>query len=82
MNDKIEQFLKIMECETRDGSSNIERALYHILKENQAILPPLNDRFHKTFRQVDVTDSPHVDMVIWHLLNESALFWTILERVQ
>ena len=79
---EIERFLKIMDEETRGGENNLERALYHILSQYKFELPPLDNNFHKTFRQVPVTGSSHVDSVIWHLLNESTLFWTILERVQ
>lgn len=57
-----------------------ERALYHMLKRWQHRLPELNYRFHKTFRQCDVTDSGDEDMVIWNLLGAAKTFWKLFEK--
>lgn len=35
--------------------------------------------FHKMFRQVDVTNEPGMDMVIWHLLHDAKLFWAVIK---
>lgn len=64
-------------------SYNVEAALYHVLSANLEHLPPLEDdyNFVKSFRTFDVTDSGHIDMVIWHLLNQSKLFWEIKKQL-
>lgn len=57
-----------------------DRALWHLLKKNSACLPDPDERFHKTFRQADVTGSGHEDMAIWHLLQCSPLFWDLFNK--
>jgi hypothetical protein len=59
---------------------DVELALYHMLKRWQHRLPALDGRFHKTFRQCDVTDSGDEDMVIWNLLSASKAFWKLFEK--
>lgn len=70
----------------RDGKSamrlpHVELALYHMLRHYQDDLPDLDDDsgFHKAFRQRDILPSGDLDMVVWHLLAQSDLFWQILE---
>lgn len=65
-------------------SAPAEQALYIILSRNkEAIEPLLATRdplwLHKAFRQVDVTNFPGEDMVIWHLLNVAPVFWETVE---
>jgi hypothetical protein len=36
------------------------------------------DWFHKAFRQVDICESPEMDMAIWQLLSVATLFWEML----
>ena len=64
------------------GYLPIDCALWHSLNLWKDDLPPLDDGFHKKFRQVNVTDSGHGDMIIWHLLDASELFWDLLEQVE
>ena len=52
-----------------------ERALFCLLKEYESQLPIIDERFHKAFRQTDVTNSGLVDLAIWHLLKNAPLFW-------
>lgn len=37
--------------------------------------------FQKTFRQMDVTKSGHVDMAIWHCIGASTDFWEVMADV-
>lgn len=59
-----------------------DRALFILLNKNRDKLPALDDYFHKAFRQIDVTDSGTTDMVIWHLLGGSELFWKCFDRAK
>jgi hypothetical protein len=85
----IEKLLKLFDEKTLTRrknaspiySSGVERALWHLLERWKEKLPPLNEDFHKTFRQTDVTDNEHIDMAIWHLLQESTWFWEIFDKV-
>lgn len=38
------------------------------------------DYFHKCFRQCDVLNSGRMDMVMWHALHLSELFWKLLRK--
>lgn len=60
----------------------VERALLHALKEFREALPPLDDYFHKAFRQVDVLDSGHLDMLMWNLLTAATIFWQTWEELE
>lgn len=60
----------------------VDCALCHALKKWKDNLPPLDDYFHKAFRQIDVTDCGHADMILWNLINASDLFWKALETVR
>lgn len=52
-------------------------ALRHLLKEGENRIEwPIDNQFHKNFRQIDVI-SGHIDMAIWHLLPHTNLFWEI-----
>lgn len=81
MDKQITLLLERMDEETK-GDWGFERGLYHLLKANETKLPPLDDYFHKAFRQVDVTESGHTDMAIWQALQESKVFWRCFESVQ
>jgi hypothetical protein len=37
-------------------------------------------RFHKMFRQGNVTPSAYLDVVIWHLIGSSKLFWNFFKE--
>lgn len=88
----LSDFLDELEKRTRDDvnlpsvdrrqflQANVDRALYHLLKENESSLPPLDDNFHKMFRQVDVTTSGDIDMAMWRLINCSEAFWELFEK--
>ena len=81
MSKKITRLLERMNEETKD-SWGFERSLYHLLKAHESELPELNGYFHKAFRQVDVTESGHVDMAIWQALQQSKVFWLYFEGAQ
>lgn len=62
-----------------------ERPLYFLLLEYRNKMPPLETQddyedFHKQFRQVDVVNE-NIDMVIYHLLSNSQMFWCACEEV-
>lgn len=62
----------------------VERALWNLLKANEKHITGLIEEdstgawFHKAFRQIDVCENGHTDMAIWILIDESELFWEIL----
>jgi len=75
----IEDLLKNLDKPSRAAGGS-ERALYLLLKLSAPYLwldPENLERFHKDFRQIDVTPSPEIDMAIWHLLHSSELFWKL-----
>lgn len=59
---------------------HIEYCLLNMLIEHKDKLPDFDDYFHKAFRQCDVTESGHHDMVFWHLLNTCSIFWVLFEK--
>lgn len=67
----------------RDNARSVDKALFTLLERHKKNLPELHDptQFHKTFRQTDVIDGT-TDIVIWHLLHASNLFWTIYEELK
>lgn len=78
---KIEKLLRMYDDVTKACSGH-ERALYCLLKEFETEIPEPGEYFHKSFRQLDVTDRPATDMAIWHLLQEAPIFWMLFEAVQ
>lgn len=68
---------------------NFERALYLLLKghENDIRIDsafkfdPTGLKFHKNFRQVDITSSPELDSAIWLLIGQSKAFWDTINRL-
>lgn len=70
------------------GKYDVERALYCILKANEAQITGLIEEdatghwFHKAFRQIDVIDDDdgNTDSAIWHLLQHVGMFWQMLEE--
>ena len=84
-DDLMKKLLNLMDERTDPKKYNFpkaERALYLLLRAFEDKLPPSNDRFHKAFRQCDVTGSGQVDMAIWHLLHSSNIFWELEKRVR
>ena len=65
-----------------EGWPQHEAALYCLLMycKEKDCLPMLNDRFHKNFRQIDVTESGHIDSAIWQLLDNAPIFWRLFEK--
>lgn len=56
-----------------DHQYDVEMALFNLLSANGYRLSAVWDdygqeNFHKSFRQIDVTDSPNTDMAIYHLM--------------
>lgn len=72
---KIKQFLELFEKRTKTSDSYTSKALYSLLKKYESELQNIDGYFHKAFRQVDVTDSGHIDTAIWCLIHESDDFW-------
>lgn len=80
---RLVRLLELLDKESReDINGYADRALWHALTRWKDNLPELDDYFHKAFRQCDVTDDGHTDMVIWCLLNHSKRFWRLFEMVQ
>ena len=80
---RLVRLLELLDKESReDINGYADRALWHALTRWKDSLPELDDYFHKCFRQCDVTDDGHTDMVIWNLLNHSQRFWRLFEMVQ
>jgi hypothetical protein len=79
---RIERLLKLYDEATKDKNIPAERALWHLLNRWKDKLPELDERFHKNFRQCDVTDDGSTDMAIWQLLYAARIFWDIFEQVQ
>lgn len=69
------------------NAKSVDKALFIILEKHKKTLQQiLSDcdgptQFHKIFRQADVIDCT-TDMVIWHLLHASDLFWIIYEQLE
>ena len=66
--------------DSADDSTHTDRALVCMLRRWFDELPEYEDGYyHKMFRQTDVVDDTgrggYTDMVFWHLLHESRLFW-------
>jgi len=63
-----------------------ERALWHLFKAHEERIIELLDqnlddeRFHKLFRQADITGNSDIDMAIWHLLHSATVFWELFEE--
>lgn len=72
---KIRKFLELFDKRTRSSGSHVCRALYNVLLKYEDCLPDIDDYFHKSFRQTDVTDNAKIDLAIWHLLHISDDFW-------
>lgn len=82
MDKKTKSFLEELDRATM-GERSLERGLYLLLKAFADDLPEINGYFHKSFRQTDVIDiGDHgaIDMAIWHLLQESEIFWRVFGR--
>lgn len=65
-----------------------EKSLYLLLKKYiDKIAPRCNNkiedkyRFVKMFRQVDITDEPDMDSIIWNLLNSSEALWLARKNI-
>lgn len=71
---------------TDDCDDKIERVLYLLMTEHREAMPALETPdqhayFHKAFRQVDVMHNGRMDMVFYHLLSHSTLFWKACNEV-
>lgn len=79
---KFSEFIIIYDNLTKER--NKERALWNALMAEWTKVQPLFDEdidyFHKAFRQMDVTKTGYMDMVIWILLDEAELFWELIEK--
>tara|TARA_R110002167_G_scaffold206_2_gene1152 strand:+ start:123 stop:389 length:267 start_codon:yes stop_codon:yes gene_type:complete len=85
MNTKelINRYSELME---NDYNNFSELALLRLLKANSRHIEGLIEEdssggwFHKSFRQVDVTECGNTDMAIWYLLQTSSVFWTMVNE--
>lgn len=82
MNAYNERFINEFEVQMKGVMGEkcfVEYALFHALKMNIEKLPSMYNKgvFHKMLRQTDVTDSGHMDIIIWNLLHASKLFWEL-----
>ena len=80
----IDRLLSRMEEEIEAGGSKaspVEKALWHALRFWRNDLPELDGYFHKAFRQTDVLDCADANMILWHLLDGSKLFWKLFNEV-
>jgi len=63
-----------------------ERALWRLFKAHEERIIGLLDqnlddeRFHKLFRQADITGNSDIDMAIWYLLQAAPVFWKLFEK--
>lgn len=84
-NEMLSRLLKRLDQATKTfewtPTSHAERALWHLLVQHRDKLPPLDERFHKSFRQMDCIDG-HTDAAIWNLLTAAPTFWRLFEEVQ
>ena len=83
-----ELFLGLLKKATRNliPPESHELALWCLLdSERKNVLLLLDHghpfQFHKSFRQIDVTDSGQKDMAIWHLLDNAKIFWEVFHEV-
>lgn len=79
---KLRKIIEKMDRLVRDSgkATRADSILLLMLKRWEDEIPEYNEVFfHKQFRQTDVVDNENgqgeMDMVIWHLLHESSLFW-------
>ena len=82
-NNKQSEFLEKLDNATKN-LEGYERALYLLLRdeENNIFIPDSNPSWlHKSFRQVDVTESGKRDWAIWHLMNCSQIVWEVMDVV-
>lgn len=77
----LSELEKRIDLESSLRKRHLNVALLHLLRQHKDEMPALDYRFHKAFRQTDVTDSGHVDMAIWHLISASDIFWECFDRV-
>ena len=73
----------------RESDLHLESALCHLITRFADEIPPIQEeRFHKSFRQIDVVDQDAheglggcLDMVFWNLLNcNCKIFWELQEE--
>ena len=71
---------KILSRLDKEATTRGDTALFLILNEYKGVLPEVSERFHKSFRQIDVLPNSSLDMAVWHLLSNSPLFWKIFHE--
>jgi hypothetical protein len=79
---KAKEFLEIFEkiIKSKNNIHSSDRALHLLLIKYEKELPDVIEDiewFHKMFRQTDVTNEKHMDMVIWNLIGCSEDFWHV-----
>lgn len=81
-------FIDLFKKECERTQQPQDWALYHAFKKcDKAVLETLEYcdtfyQFHKSFRQIDVTNSAHIDMIIWELVSMSDIVQTVFEKAK
>ena len=76
----FKEFLEAYDDRHIEVLSGNERALRALLRQYQDHIPPVDERFHKTFRKVDVVNDG-VDTAIWYLLQDAPVFWDVYAKL-
>ncbi len=86
---KFSELIKEYEQVIKPYICDADNALLHMFKEHEKDIEELMEyihddktgyRFHKAFRQTNVTDNANYDMVIWNLLNMSNWFFYTVQN--
>lgn len=65
----------------KDIKENLEGAFYGIEDyEGDEASSWIGFQFHKSFRQVDVIQDKHIDVVIWMCLQDAPMFWKCMNK--
>lgn len=85
MSDKPRLTGIIQRMKSSETATRCDRALILLLDRWFEEIPEFEDgeSFHRMFRQLDVVDEQaggQMDMAIWNLIHESALFWHCIPR--
>ena len=85
----IEEYEQLIDWqETMEGVSGVDRSLLRLLKKFGNELCGVDvdymQGFQKQFRQVDTIDDGDgtLDYVMWHLMGESKIFWTAMDKTE
>lgn len=62
--------------ESNESSKNFSESLFYLINEDleNGSANNIVNNFHKSFRQMDMTNSGHLDMIVWNLLQIEDVF--------